>query len=138
MKNHEAHLEIQNIECHLRVMVTPEQHEAAGSNITPGRPVHFRVMRILSYLQDQIGSATVVDAKHSDTTRRSEAQKEHSPSTLIVPPSPHPEKVCQYSGCGGTRFSYNPGEIAGQGTEYCVKCHGAQIPAPLVERTEPT
>lgn len=54
MKNHEAHLEIQNIECHLRNLVTPERHEAAGSTITPGRPPHIRVMRIISYLQDAL------------------------------------------------------------------------------------
>lgn len=52
-------------------------------------------------------------------------------------PEPHAEKVCQYGGCGGTRFGYDPGEIAGQGTEYCVKCHGAQLPEPVGERTAP-
>lgn len=37
-------------------------------------------------------------------------------------------RKCQYSHCDGTRFGYDPGEIQGQGTEYCLKCHGPQIP----------
>jgi hypothetical protein len=68
VKNHEAHLEIQNIECHLRNLVTPEQLEAAGATITPGRPPHIRVMRIIGYLQDALGDAQKVGSGNLDAS----------------------------------------------------------------------
>lgn len=53
MKNHEAHLELQNIECHMRNLVSEAELEAAGATHAPGRPPHIRVMRLISHLKER-------------------------------------------------------------------------------------
>jgi hypothetical protein len=55
--------ECKNIETHLRVLMSEADHDAAGSAIDAGRPLHFRVFRALVYLGEQIKAREQAESK---------------------------------------------------------------------------
>lgn len=78
MKANQALDECAQIECHLRNLLSEVELEEAGATITPGRPLHFRVMRVIGHLKDRLAEFSAPEGR----------------------PEPAPKFVCRYRGKG--------------------------------------
>lgn len=70
LKPNQALDECSQIECHLRNLLNKAELEEAGATITPGRPLHFRVMRVIGHLKDRLAEVAPVEPPQQETPTR--------------------------------------------------------------------